>query len=338
MNASPAPGRRSWYAGVMAAVLLGLAACTTDFSDRILAFESEGFVRILLYRDDNLSSSFNSQTDPPLTNASVALRRTATRLDSIQRTTDSAGIAAFPAVPVGRYRVEGLAAVLGDSLERIEPAREFTVIAGDTISISVGLRFPSFTVSEARNLPIGKKVFVKGIALNGPGTYGDSTVHLADTATASYIRMSRVRPAPIVPGDSVQLLGTRAIRDGQPTFNVTLVLIRGDGDPLPPDTVTTAVAASAAGGALDAAFVHIPAATIADTITGVDGRLLTVDDGSGPLGVLLSANISFGNQNQLNAYAPGVRVTLLGLLVPDPLNPGRWILKPRGRPDIAIIP
>ncbi len=319
-----------------AAVLLGLAACTTDFSDRILAFESEGFVRILLYRDDNLSSSFNTQTDALLIGASVALRRTATRLDSIQRTTDSAGIAAFPAVPVGRYRVEGLAAVLGDSLERIEPVREFTVVAGDTITISVGLRFPSFTVSEARNLPVGKKVWVKGTALNGPGTYGDSTVHLADTA--SYIRMSRVRPGSLSPGDSVQLLGTRSVRDGQPTFNVTLVLVRGDGDPPAPDTVTTAVAAAAAGGALDAAFVFIPAATIADTTSGVEGRLLTVDDGSGPLRVLLSSVINFGNQNQLNAYAPGVRVTLLGLLVPDPLNPGRWILKPRGRPDITIIP
>jgi hypothetical protein len=320
----------------MAAALLVAAGCTTDFTDRILAVGGEGGVLVLLYRDDNLSSTFNAQTDAPLGQEMITLRRTATLAEASTRTTDSAGTVLFVRVPVGRYRLDPLAAVLGDSLERIDPTREFTVIADDTIAISVGLRFPSFTVSEARNLPIGKKVFVKGIVLNGQGTYGDSTVHLADTA--SFMRMSRVRPAPIEPGDSVQFLGTRAVRDGQPTFNVTLVLIRGDGDPLPPDTVTTAVAASAGGGPLDAAFLHIRAATIADTITGPEGKLLTVDDGSGPLGVLLSSNINFGNLNQLNAYAPGVRVTLLGLLVPDPLNPGRWILKPRGRPDIAIIP
>lgn len=323
---------------VVAAALLLAAGCTTDFSDRILTVGGEGGVFVLLYRDENLNSTFNAQTDAPLGQAMITLSRTATLAEASTRTTDSAGTVLFVRVPVGRYRLDPLAAVLGDSLERIDPTREFTVTADDTVSISVGLRFPSFTVSEARNLPIGKKVWVKGIALNGPATFGDSTVHLADTASASYIRMSRVRPAPIVPGDSVQLLGTRSVRDGQPTFNVTLVLIRGDGDPLPPDTVTTAVAASAAGGALDAAFVHIPAATIADTITGVDGKLLTVDDGSGPLGVLLSANINFGNLNVLNSYAPGVSVALFGLLVPDPLNPGRWILKPRGRPDIAIIP
>lgn len=318
------------------ALLLLASACASDFSDRILALDGVGAIRVLLYRDDNLSATFNQQTDEVLIERSVAVRRTATMLDSMTRTTDSSGIALFPNVPVGRYRIGGLLEVLGDSLERLDPDREFTVSADDTVSIAVTLRFPSASVSEGRALPVGRKVWVEGIVLNTVGTFGDSTVHLADSA--SYIRMSRVRPAPLVPGDSVLLLGTRAVRDGQPTFNVTLILIRADLDPPQPDTVTTAEAASAGGGALDAGLVRAFNATISDTMTTFDGRLLTVDDGSGPLDVLLSNNINFGNQNQLNSYAPGVRITVQGLLVPDPLAPGTWLLKPRGRPDIAIVP
>jgi hypothetical protein len=119
------------------------------------------------------------------------------------------------------------------------------------------------------------------------------------------------------------------------TFNVTSFLIRGTTDPLPPMNVSSANARSAGGGTLDAAFVRVLLATVSDTVNTPEGRLLHVSDGSGPLSVLLSNTINFGNPTQFN---PGTRMDVAGLLVPDALNPGTWVLKPRARADIVILP
>jgi hypothetical protein len=62
---------------------------------------------------------------------------------------------------------------------------------------------------------------------------------------------------------------------------------------------------------------------------------LRVDDGSGPLDVILAQTLNF---NPLSAYSPGVRVDVTGVLVPDPGDFSRWRLKPRGRSDVVIRP
>jgi hypothetical protein len=314
-------------------------ACETDPSDRIIAFDLRGAVRVILFRDENFSSTLTSG-DAPVPLARVILLRSATRADSTHLFTDSLGSVLFEPVDVGQYRIDLAPSVLGDSLLRIDPDRTFTVPRGDTILVAVGVRFPSLSISEARNLPIGKKVHVRGIALTTVGTFGDSTLHIADSVSA--IRMSRVRPQfPVDRGDSLQLLGVRAVRDGQPTFNVVPTLtfaIRGVGDQLPPDSIRTNLAGSADGGKQDANLVRVFAATIADTLTSPDGKTFTVNDGSGPVRVLLDNNINFGTQAQLNAYAPGVKVNLSGVLVPNPLVAGTWMLKPRERLDITIVP
>jgi hypothetical protein len=140
---------------------------------------------------------------------------------------------------------------------------------------------------------------------------------------------------PVIAGDSVLFLGTRAERDGQPVIDVVSVLIRGAATPHAPVPLTAAEAVSAAGGARDAALVVIRSATIADTATVTGGRLLTLDDDSGSLAVLLSSTINF---NPLNTYLPGVRLDATGLLVPDTANPGTWRLKPRNRADLLVLP
>jgi hypothetical protein len=320
-------------AGAVFATLV-TTGCDTDYSDRILDFDVTGSVRVVVFRDENLSFSYNPGSDLPIPRAGVVLRRTGTSVGSRSLLTDSSGAIMFAPVPAGRYQIDLASAVLGDSLLRL-PTPAFTVQMLDTVTVLVGTRFPSHSISEARSLPVGKKVFVRGILLNTAQTFGDSTVHIADSVAA--IRMSRVRPFTPDPGDSVQMLGIRATRDGQPTFNVVTVLGRGAPavDPPVPHSISTALAGSADGGKKDADFVRILIATISDTITVPDGKTFNGNDASGPVRILLDNNINFGN---LNRFAPGVRINVSGLLVPNPGVPGSWILKPRTASDITILP
>ncbi len=326
------PGRKPHTLAAAVVALLVTHACEADYSNRVYEVQLTGDVRVILFRDNNLSGGTFSAGDSPLRLAPVTLRRTASSVDARTLDTDSVGLALFRSVAPGRYRIELPQTVLGDSLLHIDAAREFTVQWLDTVKLDVGVRFASHSISEARSLPVGKKVFVRGIVLNAPGLFGDSTVHLADSVGA--IRMSRVRPSSIQSGDSVQLLGVRSNRDGQPTYNVVDVLDRGTTDPLLPDSVSTLVAAAADGGRLDAALVRVFGAVIASATARPDGLLLTTSDGSGTLGILLSSNIT--SFNPLSRFTPGRTLTATGLLIPDPAQPGRWILRPRGGGEILV--
>lgn len=318
------------------ALALGAAACESDLSDRLISLEGHGSVRALLYMDNNLNGTFNPQTDSPVTLAKLILRRTGTRVGFVDNDTNENGIVFFGLLGVGRYRIDLGPAVLGDSLERLDPNLEFTVPYRDTLDVPIAVRFKQTTVTQARTLPVGTKIWVVGVALNNPNAFGDSTVHMTDGTSS--IRMSTVRSAPIVPGDTIALLGTRNTLDGQPTYQVVTFpppLIRAVGPAPGPRTVTTTEAGTASGGTLDAAFVKVFSTTVVDTATTIDGRQLVVQDAAGTVRVLLTSTINFGNLNQ---YLPTRRLDVAGLLVPDPVNPGTWVLTPRARADVTILP
>ncbi|MGH7555946.1 MAG: hypothetical protein ACREMQ_23330, partial [Longimicrobiales bacterium] len=62
-------------------LLAGLSAtgCETDPSDRIIAFDLRGAVRVILFRDENFSFNLNLNFDSPVPQARVILLRSATR-------------------------------------------------------------------------------------------------------------------------------------------------------------------------------------------------------------------------------------------------------------------
>jgi hypothetical protein len=95
--------------------------------------------------------------------------------------------------------------------------------------------------------------------------------------------------------------------------------------------VTTAEAASANGGLLDAELVRIVDGTIADDTTTVNGDYqFTVDDGSGPVLVILDQDAGLTR----TPYVPGVVIDATGVLVPD--GAGAWVLKPRNNSDLVV--
>jgi hypothetical protein len=169
------------------------------------------------------------------------------------------------------------------------------------------------------------------VALNDWAAFADSTVHIADETGS--LRTVRVRPANIFAGNRVRMLGTLAIRDGQPVLsNVTPAVIGQGILPLAPN-LPTLQAASANGGALDAALVRISQATIS-AINSVAGDLvLTVSDGSGPLEVVLDRDLGFSP----GSFAINRVINATGVLVPSGQS-GRWVLKPRSTNDLVVLP
>lgn len=320
-------------AGSLAVLALLAAGCTSN-ADHVLDVDAEGTAFVFLYRDDNLNSVFNSTVDMPVIGARVDLRLSGAISIRDGGATDTAGIRTIR-VPVGRYVVEVDPAVLGDSLIVQSGSAAFTVTAADSILVPVGLAFETVTITAARALPPGRAAWVRGIVMNSPAVYGDSTVHLVDDSAA--IRTTHVRPGlPVLPGDSALFLGRRTTRDGQPVIELLVIpVISGVVTPPPPDSVSTAKAATADGGALDARFARVAGAVISDTATVNGTTRLTVSDGSGTLIVELSPNANFGNRNQ---YVPDVVLDVRGLLVPDPAAIGAWVLKPRFFQDVTIVP
>jgi hypothetical protein len=157
-------------------------------------------------------------------------------------------------------------------------------------------------------------------------------LHVADTSGA--LRATRVVSATFInPGDTIRLLGTRRTRSGQPVLDSVTTLFLAAGVAPTPAIVKTVTAANASAGRLDAALVQVDSAMIVDTLTVSGGFLLTTNDGSGALGVLLEQAAGFIGP-ALAPYTPGARIQATGVLVPT--GTGAWQLKPRSQFDVVL--
>jgi hypothetical protein len=317
----------SFFAAI-ALLAVGFAGCENAGHDQVLSVDATGVVGGMIVFDLDGGGEVDPD-DAPV--SGVAIRLIVRDTDDTVGTATSGADGRFnlPRVPVGQYDVAVDEGTVGDSAVIIGIDTTRIVVArGDTTMVTVTVSYPSATVAEARALPVGRKVFVEGITLNGWATFGDSTVHL--TAGTVAIRGTRVRQSDVIPGDEARFLGVREVRNGQPTLGDVQVFRLGSVGAPPPEPVTTAVAAVADGGALDADLVQVDA-TIADTATvGQDFRL-TVDDGTGPLEVLLDGDAPFLD---LTSFVPGALLEATGLLVPT--GSGTWRLKPRGDGDLDV--
>jgi hypothetical protein len=202
----------------------------------------------------------------------------------------------------------------------------------DTTFATVRLGYPEFSVREVRNLPLGRRVFIRGVILAGVQSFRDTTSHVTDSSLA--IRLTRVSLKGGLtgnnPGDSVSVLGVTASRAGQPTLdnaNISRFATRPEPIALP---VSTGTAATASNGALDAALVLLTGATISDTATIAPDFRVRVSDGTGTLQVLLDGNIPFPR----SAFCPTRSMQARGVLVPDGV--GGWMFKPRALGDVVL--
>jgi hypothetical protein len=306
-----------------------LAACD-DPGGKVIGLDRTGVVGGIAYIDRNFDSRLTIGVDVPVEGVKAALLLEATG-DTIQRaTSDAGGSFRMERVPIGRYRLVADRGALGDSVQVLTiDSAQFSLAAGDTVVRLVPLGYPTFTASEIRSMAAGRKVMVRGIALNGWTAFGDSTIHVRD-GTGS-IRSVRVAPAPIQTGDSVRVFGTTGTRDGSVVVADAAAQVLSAAAGLPAiDSIATADAAHASGGSRADGQARIAGALILDTATVGGDFVLGVDDGSGRLAVMLDRHVPFTPA----AWIPGATFSGAGVLVAD--GNGAWQLKPRGAAEASI--
>src|SRR5260221_920475 len=236
---------------------LALAAgCSNAGSDLGFGPVTAGVVNVGVYLDRDGSRTFTT-LDTVFAKARIALF-VAGSVDTFRTAaTDSKGVALFEDVRVGRYRVAVEPRSLGDSIQvRAYDSSQVTVTAktgGSGVVARVG--WPEVTVRQARALPTGKRVFIRGIVLAGVQSFRDTTSHVADSS--GQIRLTRVALRNGIlgnnPGDSVSVLGIASTRAGQPILDQALIITFATRPAPAPLPVTTAVPARPGGGTLRAA-------------------------------------------------------------------------------------
>ncbi|MEX0935540.1 MAG: carboxypeptidase-like regulatory domain-containing protein, partial [Gemmatimonadota bacterium] len=196
--------------------------------------------------------------------------------------TDEAGEFRMGLVPVGNYKLEvdpstlsGGLAVFG--LEEVSSVALGTQGTDNNLvtvySVEFRVSFPVYSLSEVKDLPPGRPVTTQGFALNSRPNFGDGVVHFQEGDV--YLRAINVARANISPGDSVRIVGKTSIDQGLPILeDVSVVRLVSQAVLLDPVELSTADAASADGGLLDAALIRIQNATITDTEPAPGGGLI----------------------------------------------------------------
>jgi hypothetical protein len=317
-----------WIGVTVALLGAALVGCGNAGGDFVLDIDATGVVEGVVYWDLNGTRELD-EGDQPMGSVLVRLLVSEVGGTMAVAVSDLAGQFRMRDIPVGRYAVRVDSTTLADTVQVVRIDTSVVRLdPGDTAAVAVAVGFPIVSVAGARNLGLGERVFVEGIALNRSGDFGDTTLHVADTSGA--IRATAIRGPAVFPGDSVRIRALIAARDGQPTIEDGTPFILAFSSVPDPEAVTTVQAASADAGRLDAALVIVADAVVLDTAT-VDGDFVaTADDSTGAVTVVFDKDVLF----ILDGVVPDTVVTLTGLLVPQGV--GTWVLKPRFRSDVTV--
>lgn len=323
---------------LMVAVSVALPWACMDATDvELLEITGSGALRGFAYLDLDASGT-PTGPDSLIDGIGVSLL-TSTTDDVVDvATTDSIGVFLFDEVPVGSYRLALDPAVLGDSLTAVSGGAPIEVALGDTTDVDLGASFAVLVLEDVLTAPAGRRVFTSGIALNPRVNFGDGQVHFSG-ATA-FLRGLNVARGALNPGDSARLLGHVASDNGRPALrDVTYFVLQPSAQPVLPIELSTAAAATASGGAHDAALARIRRAEITDTST-VDGHFrFWADDGTDSVEFVIRSFLVPSVNTA--AFRPDTTIRIqqaAGLLSPfdDGSGTVRWRFLPRAGSDILL--
>ncbi len=324
---------RTLHRAAIALAITAVAACDNAGSDLGFGASATTAVSVGVYLDRDGSRTV-TVLDTVFANARVALLAQGSGDTLRTMLSNTLGIARFEGVPLGQYRVVVVPSSIGDSIQvAAVDSSTIRLVAADTNRFVLArLGYPEVSIRAARGLPAGRRVFIRGVILAGVQSFRDTTSHVSDSS--GQIRLTRVVLRGGLfgnnPGDSVSVLGVTSTRAGQPTLDNAAIARFALRPPPIPLAVSTATAATAGGGALDAGLVQITGATISDTLTIAPDFRIIVSDGSGNLNMIIDGNL----QIPRTIFGPGRSMNVRGVLVPDGL--GGWTLKPRDGGDIVI--
>jgi hypothetical protein len=326
--------RPRFFPSAALALLLAVPACENAGSNLGFTVSSTGTILVGLYLDRDGSRTQTAIVDTVYAGARVALLAQGTTDTLRTATSDALGVASFTNVPVGEYRIAVASASIGDSLEvaAIDSADVALQAGGADQGVIIRLAYPELSIRELRALPAGRRAFIRGVILAGVQSFRDTTSHIADSS--GQVRMTRVMLRAGLtgnaPGDSVSALGTSSMRDGQPTLDLALISRFGSRPAPIPFSVSTANANTALGGTLDAALVQVIGAIVSDSMTVSPDFHVTASDNTGPIVIVLDANLPFARTQ----FRPGRSLNVRGVLVPN--GAGAWRLKPRDTGDVTF--
>lgn len=323
--------------GRAAAAALGLVPFVAS-CDRDPAFgpesRAEGSVSATAYYEYDSVSGFGGP-DRPATGLRFQVLLPGSGTAVAQGVADGEGRIVLGRVPVGTYDLRVDPAFLGDTLlvVRIDTTR-VTLQPDQEFSISVAVTPPTYSLDELRQLPEGRRGWFTGMALNGRGSSIEGAVHVLEEG-AGAIRAIFLAATSGSPGDSVRVLGRVSGTGVQRVLEESRLLVVAQSvRPILPLEVGFAEARSAGGGELAARFVVIRSGEVIDVATTpFVGQRVTVSNGTQPIDVFLPFANGFGAPVEVGSDA----VSVAGLLIPDPANPGSWRIVPRGPGDARFI-
>ncbi|MGH8437110.1 MAG: hypothetical protein ACRERX_22205 [Pseudomonas sp.] len=322
----------------MRVALIGLLALNValvgcrESGDEVLGIDATGDLRGEAYLDRDGNGQRTPLIDTPFPRLRVDVVPVAGGASVATVTTDTLGQFRVRNLAVGSYRLRPDPATVGDTVrvERIDSA-VVTVAANDTTSslVTIGYRTP--TMAEIAALGNGARVGLLATALNSWPTFGDSTIHFADSTGA--VRAVFLPAVTITPGDTVRATGTVTRHLGAVAITSVTIIRRASGD-LPAPIAATTFAAARAGGRLSAAQVRVLRARVVEASSLPGGDVLfVVDDGSGQLQVVVDASAAVTTALPISL---GAELDVTGLLVPINDGSGRWRLKPRFTGDVVV--
>ncbi len=311
--------------------LLG-AGCSSAGDNLGVQLPNGRGLSVLVVYDRDLSGG-PTNTDSVLAGVTIYLKVPGGADTIMSGLTNGNGVATFTGLPAGPYSVELPASILGDSLTGVAvPNAVYVTPGGPAPTISVAAAFVPITIQQARAAAVGKRVLVTGVILSGPASSPDTSAYMHDSSGAVRLQAVRVLVGGnALPGDSVRVLGTVAVRNGQHVLDSARVSLLQPVNLPEPDTLTTAAGATAAGGTLDAALVFFGNTEILDTLTQGPALVVTLDDGTGPVEMVLDSLLTVNPA----LFVPGDSVSATGVLVPN--TTGSWQLVPRTRQDITVF-
>lgn len=314
--------------GVTAAILL-LAGCDGSSVEPPL-IQGTGTVEGVVYLDFDASGTL-SGLDQPVDGAIVRAILPGSGEVLGTDTTGADGAFLMEEVAVGSIQVEVAPASLGDTLLAVPlDSARYTLPAGSTLAIALGVTYPELTLPEVRGADPGIPVFTRGVVLNSRGQAPGGAVHVEGGGVA--IRILAPPSVQVLQGDSVRIGGRVDTDLGQPVLVDPRVLrVEPLARDLVPRTPTMGAAASGANG-LDAAFVEFTSGTVVGQVTVSEGFHVTVTDGADTLLVRLRTAQGFF---QSGIPAGAEIISLKGLLVADP-DTGTWGLVPRTTQDVVL--
>ena len=302
-------------------------------SDLPLVISALGDVRVLAYLDEN-GDGRRGELDSPLPGLPVQVRFW-NSLDGLRGgVTDENGELTMRLVEVGTLRLDTEASFASDTLLVVEGAdNPFTLRPDSTVVLTVGLSYPTVPLGDVAALPVGRRVFSSGIALNSRENFGDGEVHLRLGSTA--LRATRVDRVGVSAGDSVRIVGRTRLVEGRMTLDSARIFVLSSSVELvQPRIVSTAEAASAADPSLQAGLVRVEEALISGVRTVGPNRVVTMDDGSGAVEMVVRDYLQIDG----TLLIPGTTVVRgAGLLRPTPGSGGAsWQIFPRNASDLSL--